>query len=202
MIRSLLRQARRWMRITTALTRYEAAACIGGHDFARCRRVLDIGGNSGEFALQLCRKYPHIQATVLDLPVVCEVGRQHIHGQPGAERVCFLAGDARTDDLPGGFDAVVFKSMLHDWPDDQARLLLRRASECLAPDGVLVIFERGPLELAAQPLPYSMLPLLLLFRSFRSPTFYVDVLKGLEFERVMVDRIDLETPFFLVAASR
>src|SRR5207249_941511 len=70
--------ARLWMRFTTALTRYEAPVCLKHHDFGSHRLMLDIGGNSGEFALQACRKHPALRATVLDLPTVCAVGQEHI----------------------------------------------------------------------------------------------------------------------------
>lgn len=65
---------RRWMRITTTFTKYEAQVCMKYHDFSRYRRILDIGGNSGEFVRQICRRYPGISATVFDLPVVCDIG--------------------------------------------------------------------------------------------------------------------------------
>ena len=34
---------RRWMRFTTALTKYEADACLRNHDFSQYRKLLDIG---------------------------------------------------------------------------------------------------------------------------------------------------------------
>lgn len=54
-------RTQQWVRMTTALTRYEAPVCMRCHDFGRHRRMLDIGGNSGEFALQVCRRHPDIQ---------------------------------------------------------------------------------------------------------------------------------------------
>src|SRR5204863_1459260 len=63
-------QVRAWMRITSTLTRYEARACLQLHEFGGYRRALDVGGNSGEFLLQLCRRYAELSGTVLDLPLV------------------------------------------------------------------------------------------------------------------------------------
>jgi hypothetical protein len=61
---------RRWMQITMALTRYEAGVCLKYHDFSRYRPVMDVGGNSGEFMLRVCRQHPHVEATVFDLPLL------------------------------------------------------------------------------------------------------------------------------------
>ena len=47
-------------------------------------------------------------------------------------------------------------------------------------------------------MPYSMIPMLLFFRSFRAPSFYAEQIAGLGFEQIEVQFIRLETPFFLV----
>ena len=125
--------ARRWMRITTALTRYEARVCLQRHDFSTHRRMMDFGGNSGEFVLRLCQQRRELHATVFDLPVVCDVGRQHVLFEEEAERIQFVKGNALTDPLPTGFDLITFKSVLHDWPDREATDFVERASRSLLP---------------------------------------------------------------------
>ena len=193
---------KRWVRITTALTRYEAQVCMKYHDFSRYRRILDIGGNSGEFVLRICKNHPSIHATVLDLPLVCEVGIEHLRSEPEAERISFIKGNALADELPKDFDLISFKSMLHDWPDNEAKQFIARASQSLQPGGTLLIFERGPIEVSETTLPYSMIPFLLFFRSFRSPTVYREQLETLGFQDIEIQRIDLEMPFYLVAARK
>ncbi|MBN2437045.1 MAG: methyltransferase [Deltaproteobacteria bacterium] len=192
---------KRWVRITTALTKYEAQVCLQYHDFSRYRRMLDIGGNSGEFALRVCKAHPDIQATVFDLPVVCDVGLAHVEAEPEAGRICFVKGNALADPLPKGFDLIAFKSMLHDWPEKEAKQLIAKAKGALAPGGTLLIFERGPIEVGEKTPPYSMISFLLFFRSFRSPEIYRDQLKASGFSAVAVRRIDLEMPFFLITGT-
>ena len=136
---------KRWMNYTSALTRYEAAPCLDNFDISPYRRILDIGGNSGEFVCRLCEASPELSATVFDLPVVCEIGREHISGEPESDRIQFVAGDARRDELPGGHDLISFKSFLHDWPPAEVAELLRRAARSLMPGGTLLIFERARL---------------------------------------------------------
>lgn len=193
---------RRWMRITTTLTKYESQACIKYFDFGRHQKMMDIGGNSGEFALQICRKYSTIQAAIFDLPLVCEIGQRHIQHEPIADRITFLKGNALTDALPGGFDLITFKSMLHDWPEKEAVQFLKSAGQSLEPGGTLLIFERGPIEDDEIELSYAMIPILLFFHSFRSPTFYEKQLSDLDFQDITVTRIFLDTPFFIVTAKK
>jgi SAM-dependent methyltransferase len=195
-------RTKQWMWITTTLTKYEAQGCLAHHDFNRYRHILDIGGNSGEFALRICRNYPGIQATVFDLPLVCDIGLEHVRSEPEANRIAFVKGNALSDELPGGFDLVTFKSMLHDWPEKEAGHFIAKAAQALNPGGRLLIFERGQIEAGKGTLPYSAIPMLLFFHSFRGPSLYEDQLKALGFENVTVQRIDLEMPFFLLAAMK
>lgn len=195
-------RTRVWMRLTTVLTRYEAQACMQMHDFGSYRNMLDIGGNSGEFVLQVCRKNPGLRATVMDLPLVCEIGQDHVLPEPERNRIGFLKADVRQDALPHGFDLISFKSMLHDWPEDAAAQFVATAAEALEPGGTLLIFERGPLELNGQTPAFSTLPTLLFFRSYRSPSVYTRQLQSMGFEDIQVREVELEMPFFLVTARK
>ena len=194
-------RTRRWVRFTTALTTYEAQACLDRHDFSPYVKWLDVGGNSGEFAAQVCARHPRLQATVFDLPVVCEVGAAHLRGRPEAARIHFVAGDARTDPWPDAMDIVSFKSMLHDWPDAEATALLTRARAALRPGGTLLIFERQRMPLSDGPLPYASIPMLLFARSFRDEAWYRSRLDELGFTGARVQHVTLDTAFMIIEAS-
>ena len=195
-------RTRRWVRLTTTLTKYEARACLAHHDFTRYRRMLDIGGNSGELALRLCRAYPALSASVLDLPVVCDIGEAHLAQQPEATRILFLRGDARRDPLPTGHDLICFKSFLHDWPPDEALRLIDKAAAALAPGGTLLIFERGPITVGNAVPSYAMIPNLLFLYYLRPPDAYATRMAASGLTAAEVRQIDLEMPFHLVTARK
>jgi len=194
--------ARRWMRMTTALTRWEASACISAHDFSPYRHLLDVGGNSGEFARRVCAEQAALTATVFDLPLVCEIGREHLRGTVESARINFVAGDALSSEWPAGADIVTFKSMLHDWPDEEAGALLEGAAHALPPGGVVLIFERMPLDLRRRAVTYALLSSLVFNRWFREPDWYRARLEAAGFSGVAVQQIDLETPFMIVSGRR
>ena len=114
----------------------------------------------------------------------------------------FVEGHALNQTLPSGFDLVSFKSMLHDWPDEQARRLLMKGSEALRPGGTLLVFERAPLEPADGPMSFSMIPFLLFFGAFRSSVLYEEELGKLGFTAIETRRIELEMPFHLITARK
>ncbi len=193
---------KQWMRITTVLTKYEAGVCLAHHDFSRYGRVLDVGGNSGEFVLRICKSHQDIMATVFDLPLVCTIGSEHVRPEPEAERITFVKGNALSDRLPGDFDLVSFKSVLHDWPDNPARRLMQNGWSALKPGGTMLIFERNAFAGDLQSVPFSLLPFFIFFHSFRSPLFYRQCMEDLGFEDIRVQEILLEMPFSLICARK
>ncbi len=192
----------RWMRITTALTKYEAAACMALHDFSRHSRMLDVGGNSGEFALRVCKSHPGMRATVYDLPLVCDIGAKHLAAEAESERIAFARTDGSGGALPQGHDLVTFKSMLHDWPEAEMRQFLARAYEALNPGGTALIFERSLMEAGKKQVPYSSIPFLLFFRSYRSREDYASALEQAGFCDVRFEQVDLDMRFMLVSARK
>ena len=196
------RRTRLWMRITSTLTRYEAGPCLDAYDASHHGRMLDIGGNSGEFAMQFCRRHPKLRATVFDLPLVCELGLDHVLPHPEHTRIAFRPGDLRTQPAPGGYDLITFKSMLHDWPPQDARQFIDKAAQALAPGGTLLIYERAMLQIGAAPPTMAMLPNLLFFRSYRTADDYRQQLGALGFEDVREQSIELDSRFHLVTARK
>jgi hypothetical protein len=197
-----LRHTRAWMRLTSALTRHEAPVCLALHDLSAHRRMLDVGGNSGEFVLQALRRHRALAGAVLDLPVVCQVGMEHVLSEPEADRIGFHAADLRRDELPGGYDLITFKSMLHDWPVDDAIAFLGKAAKAVQPGGTVLIFERGPLDVRSATPLFASLPVLMFFRSYRSPGAYVKAMQSFGLTDVRCVHLQLDTPFFVVTARK
>lgn len=193
----------RWLRYTTALTRYETPAVLARHDFAGYQNMLDIGGNSGEFVLQLCRRHAGLRAVVLDLPAVCALGAVHVGRCPEGARIRFEPVTSAQATWPGGFDLVSFKSMLHDWPQEAMAVFLRQAHAALRPGGRVLIAERARADAAEEvPLTFGNLPLALFFRSYRGTGEYCEALAAAGFGDVAVTRFMLDTPFHLIVASK
>ena len=59
------------------------------------RSLLEIGGGHGWFSAQLCRHYPRLTATVLDLPGSAAIGREIIARAGMADRVEHRDGTRR-----------------------------------------------------------------------------------------------------------
>lgn len=194
--------AARWMRLTTALTRYEAALAFPHVPFAAHRRLLDLGGNSGEFCIRACAAFPHLEATVADLPVVCAVGAAHVASFDPAPPVRFVPFDLRRDPLPAGHDLVVCKSLLHDWPVDSVAPLLARIHAGLEPGGRLVIFERRRPAVAELDPAFGDLPVWMFLHAYREPDDYLERLAAGGWRDVRHEEIMADVPWMLIQAVK
>jgi 2-polyprenyl-3-methyl-5-hydroxy-6-metoxy-1,4-benzoquinol methylase len=105
------------------------------------RSLLDIGGGHGWYSAQLCRRYPRLTATVLDLPGSAAIGREIIAEAGMADRIEHRDGDATTDDLGTGYDAVLCFNLVHHLTADQTVGLFSRIHESLAPGGMLAVMD-------------------------------------------------------------
>lgn len=196
-----LAHTRRWVDYVSALTEHEAEVVAPHLDLSARKRLLDVGGNSGAFAAALCRHNPALEATVLDLPVVCRIGSERMAGRPEAARIRFQAGDARHDPWPEGYDVISFKSVLHDWPEADALDLLARAADTLPSGGLLAVFERGPFE-GTRPQPFSAVANLVFAPFYRAPEIYLAALERLGFAGIAVRPIEIEMTFHLITAVK
>ena len=105
----------------------------------RVRRMLDVGGGSGAYAIAFARANPRLEAVVLDLPTVLPIAAGHIAEAGLANRVTTRAGDLRRDDLGRDFDLVFLSSICHMLGPQGNRDLLARSARALAPGGSVVI---------------------------------------------------------------
>jgi hypothetical protein len=152
--------------------------------------------------LQLCRQHRQLSATVFDLPLVCEIGLEQVMAEPESDRIAFCSGDLRTDRLPPGHDLVTFKSVLHDWPQEDADRFLESAVHALEPGGTLLIFERAPIDPLRKPPTFADLPVMLFFRSYRPPETYLATLERLGLEAITCSMLELDTTFLLISGRK
>jgi SAM-dependent methyltransferase len=153
----------RWERYITAM--YQLAR-LSAPEVARAlrlppspTRILDLAGGHGWFAAEICRRYPSIKATVLDLPGSVAVGRKIISHAGMSDRVAHVDGDLLKDDLGGPYDCVLGFQIVHHLTPEQNQDLFRRIRASLKPGGLLAILDYFAPETDTNPDAASLLGL-------------------------------------------
>ncbi len=113
---------------------------VRAFDLGRFRHLVDLGGATGHLAIAACEAYPHLRATVLDLPRVQRFAVEQISRSSVAGRVEAAAGDFFADDLTAG-DLYYLGRILHDWSENKITRLLAKVFDALPAGGALLIGE-------------------------------------------------------------
>ncbi|MBI3863605.1 MAG: homocysteine methyltransferase [Planctomycetia bacterium] len=123
---------------------------VAAFDLGRFRTFVDLGGATGHLAIAACRRYPHLNAIVFDLPEAVPLAREMAGASDVSDRVKIAAGDFFADPLPAG-DLFALGRILHDWSEEKIRKLLGRIYDALSKGGGLLIAEKLLLENQAGP---------------------------------------------------
>lgn len=114
----------------------EADRLADALDLGGRKRLLDVGGGPGTMSVFLCRKYPELSATILDLPETEPIFKRVVDSYGMAQRVTFRVGDIEQVPFGEGYDVVLVSSMMHGSRGD---LIPPKAFDALVPGGLIII---------------------------------------------------------------
>lgn len=107
----------------------------------RAARLIDVGGGHGLYALELCRRYPQLSATIFDVRGAIEAIADDIPEEL-AGRVETRIGDYRTADLGNGYDLALVFNVIHAHEPAANIALFERVAAALAPGGRIVVLDQ------------------------------------------------------------
>jgi SAM-dependent methyltransferase len=123
------------------LTRLVAQDVARGYSFAGMTRILDVGGGYGQLLATILQANPAARGVLFDMDHARDAGQRHLEALGLAQR-CEIITGSFFESVPGPADAILLKSILHDWGDDQSRAILENCRRALAEGGKLLIIER------------------------------------------------------------
>jgi len=103
------------------------------------RRLLDVGGGSGAYAIACAQAAPELAAEVLDLPRVVRIAERHIAQAGLSGRIRTRVGDLREDSFGGGWDLILLSAICHMLSPEENLDLLQRCRAALGPGGRVAI---------------------------------------------------------------
>jgi SAM-dependent methyltransferase len=107
------------------------------------RTLLDVGGNTGKWALQCVNYSDSVEVTILDIPGVANLAGESIRENAHEDRIETVGADLRdrSKAFPGGFDAIWMSQFLVCFSEDDVLGLLERAASALGPNAKLFILD-------------------------------------------------------------
>jgi len=111
------------------------------YDCSSVRTIADIGGAYGALLAAILKNSPSLTGILFDQPHVAAKATAHLTESGVSER-CRVVGGDFFNHVPDGADCYILKSVIHDWNDREAGLILRNCRQVLKPDGKVLLIER------------------------------------------------------------
>jgi acetylserotonin N-methyltransferase len=164
-----------------------AAKAVAAQPFlADVRSVLDVGGGSGIFAIEMARAWSGLSATVMEIAQVCAAAEPYIATAGLGGKVRTQSVNMFTQEWPRGHDAHFFSNIFHDWSEATNRLLAKKSFEALPKGGRILLHEMLMDDDGCGPLPAAAFSLLMLLAT-RGRQYSLPELRGFLEEAGFVD---------------
>lgn len=107
-----------------------------------CKRLLDLGGGPGSYAIELARVNPGLHAVIFDLDDVIKITKGYIKDSGMEGRVSTISGECIKDDYGKDIYDIIFVSNLLHMYDNKINLnILKKCRMALKEKGMIVIHD-------------------------------------------------------------
>jgi hypothetical protein len=118
----------------------EADPMLDVYDFSGFQVLIDVGGGNGGLLMAILNRHDHMEGVLFDLPGVVERARGLIDSSGVRER-CRIVGGNFLESVPRGGDAYLLRHVVHDWRDEDAKVILRNCRNAMKQDGRVLVVE-------------------------------------------------------------
>lgn len=106
-------------------------------EFAGSKKLLDLGGGHGLYAIAFSQANPELESVVFDLPPVMEATKAYIDEYEMQDKVRAIGGDYTKDDWGNGYDIVFASDCLYK-PREDLMPVLKKIRDSLNPGGIFI----------------------------------------------------------------
>lgn len=119
--------------------RGDAEVLMSALDWSGVAELLDVGSGPATYPIALCARFLELHATIFDLPATLAITERYVREAGMIERIRLIAGDYRTDPIPGRYDAVFLSNIIHGEGEQDNRSLIHKLTANLRPGGRLIV---------------------------------------------------------------
>lgn len=123
------------------LTRGAGRAAVAAYDFNRFKTVVDVGGGNGALLSAILSRCPDLQGTIFDLRSGTSGASEALTAAGVSDRCRIVHGDFFRA-VPGGADAYLLKSVIHDWDETDSRRILASCAAAMTENSRLLLIEQ------------------------------------------------------------
>jgi hypothetical protein len=166
-------------------------------DWSGANELLDVGSGPASYPIALCKRFPKLHATIFDLPGTLRITERYVREARMTERIRLMAGDYRTDPIPGNYDVVFLSNVIHGEGERENALLIHKLVANLEAGGRIVVKDHILDDSRTRPPVGAIFSLLMLLTTKSGRCYSSSEVKSW-MERAglsHVEQIDLPPPF-------
>ena len=134
-------QARIFDDAMTNMSELVGPAIAAAYDFGAWGSLMDVGGGNGILLSKILRAHPGLRGVLADQEHVLDRARERGYLGSDLEARSSMEPCNFFEHVPPGCRAYLMKSVIHDWDDDQDRIILANCRKAIPADGVLLLAE-------------------------------------------------------------
>lgn len=108
-------------------------------DTSNVKKLLDVGGGSAAFSMELVKKNQSINAVVLDLPHVIPITKRYVSHEGLSDKFNFIEGDYLTKNFEDNYDLILLSAIVHINSFERNKFLIKKCAESLNKNGMIII---------------------------------------------------------------
>ncbi|KAG2055678.1 S-adenosyl-L-methionine-dependent methyltransferase [Suillus hirtellus] len=122
-----------------------SSAVLHHYPWDNVSSVVDVGSGTGAMSIPLAKMFPHLRITDQDLPETMKLSRS-IWEKKAPEallsgHVEFVPLNFLEESPVAGKDVYYLRSVIHDWPDDESRVILNNIRKVMGPNSRVLIHD-------------------------------------------------------------
>ncbi len=117
----------------------QAPEDVGLMDLRNIHKVLDVGGGSGAFSMEIVNAKKDISVVVFDLPDIIPLTQKYIEQAGLQDKIKTIKGNYLHDDLGSGYDLIFLSAIVHSNSFEENKKLIRKCVGALNKNGQVVI---------------------------------------------------------------
>ena len=142
--------------------RGDTDALANALDWREVNELLDVGAGPATYPIGLCQRFSWLRATIFDLPATLKITERYVRDAGLTERIRLIAGDYRSDAIPGNYDLIFLSNIIHGENFETNQALVGKLTANLRPSGRLIIKDHVLDENRANPPVGAIFSLLML----------------------------------------
>jgi 2-polyprenyl-3-methyl-5-hydroxy-6-metoxy-1,4-benzoquinol methylase len=101
--------------------------------------MLDVGGGSAAFSMEIVKRNSAISATVLDLPSVIPLAERYVNEAGFKEKFNFIEDNYLTAEFKDSYDLILLSAIIHINNYEQNKMLIKKCAHALNKNGMIII---------------------------------------------------------------